>query len=60
MLRFGMATDAISESRAARDAAFRLACVCLLSRTDPTGFYKAMAASIARELISALVPDEDG
>lgn len=59
VLRSGMAADAISESRAARDAAFRLACVCILSQTDPTGFYKAMAASIARELLSALVPDED-
>lgn len=51
--------DAISESRAARDAAFRLACVCLLSRDDPTGFYVALAESIACELIAALVPSED-
>ena len=57
MLGCGM--DAISESRAARDAAFRLACVCLLSKTDSTGFYAALAESIAYALISALVPSED-
>ena len=53
-----MAADVISESQAARDAAFRLACVCLLSKSDPTGFYAAMAESIAYELIAALMPSD--
>lgn len=54
-----MAADAISESRVARAAACRLACVCLLSKKDATGFYAAMAESIVYELIAALMPCED-
>jgi len=54
-----MAAEAISESRVARAAACRLACVCLLSKNDATGFYAAMAESIVYELIAALMPCED-